>query len=134
LSEGFGRLRQASLSDSSTVTLRTCDKSAFVTSIGGGHGGRGSGGREQGGRGCGRGRGPRKCTYCCGENHSVELCQDLHGKPAAHQVSLQEVENVVQSLLPNSTTRVVSILEEEYHLLMSMQSQSAESSSTVTLT
>ena len=52
----------------------------------------------------------------------------------AHQVSLPEEENASQSLKPNSTTRVVSIPEEEYHRLVSLQSQSTPSaSSTVTL-
>ncbi|KAK4538990.1 hypothetical protein RGQ29_032077, partial [Quercus rubra] len=78
LREVFGRLRQATLSDSSidpfssshTNALPSGDKSAFTTYMGsnrGGRGGRGCGGRgrrgrEQGGRG--KGRGLCKCTYC----------------------------------------------------------------------
>ena len=75
----FGRLRQATLSDSSTDpfsssntnALPSGDKSSFTTSMGsnrGGRGGRGRGrggrdhgGRDQGGRG--KGRGLHKCTY-----------------------------------------------------------------------
>ena len=40
-----------------------------------GHGG--LGGREQRGGGQGSGCGPRKCTYCHGENHIVDFCWDL---------------------------------------------------------
>ena len=93
LSEVFGRLRQATLSDSSTNhfsssntdPLPSSDKSAFTTYMGstrggrGGRKGRGHGGRdqeghgnEQGGRG--KGRGLRKCTYCHGENHTIDFC------------------------------------------------------------
>ena len=46
LSEVFDRLRHATLFDCSTATLPSCDKSAFVTSMGsgrGGHAGRGVG-------------------------------------------------------------------------------------------
>ena len=44
-----------------------------------GRGGRDRGGRDQGGRGSeqggrGKGRGLRKCTYCHGENHTVDFC------------------------------------------------------------
>ena len=92
------------------------------------------GGHEQGGGVNGKGCDPRKCTYCHGKNHTVHFCWDLHGKHTAHQVSLPEEENASQSLKPNSTTRVVSIPEEEYHRLVSLQSQSTPSaSSTVTL-
>ena len=84
LSEVFGRLRQATLSDSSinpfssshTDALPSGDKSAFTTYMGsnrGGCGGRGHGGRSRGGRdqrgrgseqgGRGKGRGLHKCTY-----------------------------------------------------------------------
>ena len=88
LREVFGRLRQATLSNSSidpfssshTNALPSGDKSAFTTYMGsnrGGRGGRGCGGqgrrgREQGGRG--KGRGLCKCTYCHGENHTVDFC------------------------------------------------------------
>ena len=88
LREVFGRLRQATLSDSSidpfssshTNALPSGDKSAFTTYMGsnrGGRGGQGCGGqgrrgREQGGRG--KGRGLCKCTYCHGENHTVDFC------------------------------------------------------------
>ena len=59
-----------------------------------GHGGRGRGGRDQGGRGSeqggrGKGRGLRKCTYCHGENHTVDFCWELYGKPSANQASFQ---------------------------------------------
>ena len=93
LSEVFGRLRQATLSDSSTTAfpssysdaLPSSDKSAFATSMGsnrGGHGGRGCGGHDQGGHvseqgGRGRGHGLRKCDYCHGENHTVDFCWKL---------------------------------------------------------
>ena len=46
LGEVFDRLRHATLFDCSTATLPSCDKSAFVTSMGsgrGGHAGRGVG-------------------------------------------------------------------------------------------
>ena len=90
LSEISSRLRQATLSDSSTVSssstnaLSSNDKSSFATYMsnrggcgGGGRGRGGRGGRDQGGRGSeqgGRGRGHslRKCTYCHGENHTIE--------------------------------------------------------------
>ena len=39
LSEVFGRLRHATFFDCSTATLPSCDKSAFVTSMGSGRGG-----------------------------------------------------------------------------------------------
>ena len=77
----------------------------------GGHGGRG---HDQ--RGCGseegghdRGRGLRKCTYCHGENHTIDFCWELYGKPSTHQASFQVEEPLSQSLPP--TSRVVSILE-----------------------
>ena len=77
LSEISSRLRQATLSDSSTVSssstnaLPSNDKSSFATYMSnrGGCGGRGRG-RDQGGRG--RGHSLRKCTYCHGENHTVK--------------------------------------------------------------
>ena len=103
VSEVFGRLRQATLSDSSTTTfpssysdaLPSSDKSASATSMGsnrGGRGGRGYVGHDQGGHGIeqgghGRGRGHRKCNYCHGENHTVDFCWKLYGKPLAHQAS-----------------------------------------------
>ena len=90
MSDVFGRLRQATLSDSSidhfssshTDALPSGDKSAFTTYMGsnrGGRGGRGHGGRDQGSRGSeqgghGKGRDLRKCTYCHGENHTVDFC------------------------------------------------------------
>ena len=72
LSEVFGRLWQATLSDSSIApfssssidALPSGDKSAFTTYMGsnrGGCGGQGRGGRGRGGRDQG-GRGLRKCT------------------------------------------------------------------------
>ena len=80
-------------------------------------------GSEQGGRG--RGCGLRKCTYCCGKNHTVEFCWELYGKPLA----LEELPS--QSLPP--TSKVVFIPEEEYNHLLSMQSNSIGSSSIATL-
>ena len=94
VSEIFGRLRQATLSNSSTTpfsssntdALPSSDKFAFTTYIGsnrGGRGGRGRGGQghgghDQGGRGSeqgghGRGRGLCKCTNCHGEIHTVDF-------------------------------------------------------------
>ena len=103
LSEVFGRLRQATLSDSitdpfsssNTDALPFGDKSAFTTYMGSNRGGRG--GRDQGGCGseqwgCGKGRGLRKCTYCHGENHAIDFCWELYGKPLAHQASFQVQE------------------------------------------
>ena len=65
----------------------------------GGRGGQGRGGRGRGGRdqeGCGseqgvrgKGRGLRKCTYCHGENHTIDFCRELYGKPSANQASFQ---------------------------------------------
>ena len=152
LSEVFGRLQQATLFDSSiapfssssTDALPSSDKSAFTTYTGsnrGGHGGRGRGGRGRGGRdqegrgseqgGRGRGRGLRKCTYCDGENHKVDFCWELYGKPSAHQASFQVEESPSQSLPP--TSRVVSIPEEEYNRLLYLHSNSVASDSTTTL-
>ena len=132
LSEVFGRLRQATLSDlstdpfssSNTDALPSGNKSAFTTymrSNRGGRGGRGRGGRDQGGHGSEQGGrvkgcGLRKCTYCHGENHTVDFCWELYGKPLAHQASFQVQESPSQSLPP--TSRVVSILEEEYNRLV----------------
>ena len=62
---------------------------------------------EQGGRG--RGRGLCKCAYCHGENHTIDFCWELYGKPSTHQASFQVEEPLSQSLPP--TSRVVSILE-----------------------
>ena len=133
LSEVFGRLQQATLSDSSTDHFSSSnidalpfgDKSTFTTYMGssrGGPGGQGRGGRgregcgsEQGGRG--KGRGLCKCTYCHGENHTVDFCWELYGKPSAHQASFQVQELPSQSLPP--TSKVVSILKEEYNHLVS---------------
>ena len=84
LSEVFGRLRQASISESNSIPLPSTKKSAFATDFGGGRFSRGG----CGGRGRGRGHSPRKCTYCHGENHIVEYYWKLHGKPSTHQVSL----------------------------------------------
>ena len=113
LSEVFGRLRQATLSNSSinpfssshTDALPSGDKSVFTTYMGSnrggcggrGRGGRGRGGRDQGGRGSeqgdrGKGRGLRKCTYCHGENHTIDFCWELYGKPSANQASFQVQE------------------------------------------
>ena len=113
LSEVFGRLWHATLSYSSidpfssshTDALPFGDKSAFATYMGSnrggcggwGRGGRGRGGRDQGGRGSeqggrGKGRGLRKCTYCHGENHIVDFCWELYGKPSANQASFQVQE------------------------------------------
>ena len=102
MSEVFGRLRQATLSDSSidpfssshTDALPSGDKFAFTTYMGsnrGGRGGRGRGGRDQGGCGSeqggrGKGRGLRKNTYCHGENYTIDFCWELYGKPLANQV------------------------------------------------
>ena len=33
----------------------------------------------------GHGLGPRKCTYCHQENHTVDHCWDLHNRLAAHK-------------------------------------------------
>ena len=141
LSEVFGRLQQAILSDSSTTpfsssntdALPSSDKFAFTTYIGsnrGGRGGRGRGGRGRGGHdqggggseqgGHGRGRGLRKCTYCHSENHTINFCWELYGKPMAHQASFQVQKPPSQSLPP--TSRVVSIPEEEYNRLLSCHS------------
>ena len=102
----------------------------------GGRGGRGRGGRDQGGRdseqgGRGKGRGLRKCTYCHGENHTVDFCWELYGKPWAHQASFQVQELPSQSLPP--TSRVVSIPEKEYNRLLSLHSNFVGSDSTATL-
>ena len=154
LSEISGRLRQATLSNSSTVSssntdaLPSNDKSFFATykrsnrgGRGGGGGGRGRGGRghggcDQGGRGSeqggrGRGHGLRKCTNCHGENHTVEFCWELYGEPLAHQASFQVEEPPSQSLPP--TSRVVSILEEEYNHLLSLHSNPVGFDSIATL-
>ena len=53
-------------------------------------GGQGCGGHEQ--RGRGRGHGLHKFTYCHGENHMVDLCWKLYGKPSAYQASFQVEE------------------------------------------
>ena len=142
LSEVFGRLRQATLSystinpfsSSHIDALPSGDKSAFTTYMGsnrGGHGGRDQGGRgsEQGGRG--KGHGLRKCTYCHGENHTVDFCWELYGKPSANQASFQVQEPPSQSLPP--TSRVVSIPEEEYNRLLSLHSNFVGSDSIATL-
>ena len=147
MSEVFGRLRQATLFDSSTDHFSSSntdalpfgDKSAFTTYMGsnrGGHGGRGCGGHDQGGRGSeqggrGKGRDLRKCTYCHGKNHKVDFCWELYGKPSAHQASFQVQEPPSQSLLP--TSKVVSILEEEYNRLLSQHSNFVGFDSTTTL-
>ena len=62
-----------------------------------GRGGQGHRGHDQGGHGSeqggrGRGRGLRKCTYCHGENHTVDFCWELYGKPSAYQASFQVEE------------------------------------------
>ena len=152
LSEVFGRLRQAILSNSSinpfssshTDALPSGDKSVFTTYMGSnrggcggqGRGGRGRGGRDQGGRGSeqrdrGKGRGLRKCTYCHGENHTIDFCWELYGKPSANQASFQVQELPSQSLPP--TSRVVSIPEEEHNRLLSLHSNFVGSDSTTTL-
>ena len=141
LSEVFGRLQQAILSDSSTTpfsssntdALPSSDKFAFTTYIesnrgglgGQGCGGQGHGGHDQGGRGSeqgghGRGHGLRNCTYCYGENHTINFFWELYGKPLAHQASFQVQKPPSQSLPP--TSRVVSIPEEEYNRLLSCHS------------
>ena len=61
----------------------------------------------------GKGRGLRECTYCHGENHTVEFCWELYDKPSTYQANFQVKEPPSQSLPP--TSRVVSILEEEYN-------------------
>ena len=126
------------------VLMHSGDKSAFTTYMGsnrGGRGGRGSGGRgrgrcdpggrdsEQGGRG--RGCGLHKCTYCHGEDHTVDFCWELYGKPLAHHASFKVEELPLQSLPP--TSKVVSIPEEEYNRLLSLHFNSVGSDSTTTL-
>ena len=101
-----------------------------------GRGGRGRGGRDQGGHGseqggCGRGRGLHKCTYCHGENHTVDFCWELYGKPSAQQASFQVEEPLSQSLPP--TCRVVSVPKEKYNRLLSLHSNSVGFDSTATL-
>ena len=44
-------------------------------------GNRGRGGSSGRGRGFGRGRGSLYCTHCGGDNHTVNRCYDLYGKP-----------------------------------------------------
>ena len=105
LSKVFGRIRHATLfysstapfSSSSTDALPSGDKSAFTTYMGSNRGGCGGCGHDQ--RGCGseegghdRGRGLFKCTYCHGENHTVDFCWELYGKPSAYQASFQVEE------------------------------------------
>ena len=63
------------------------------------------------------GRGLHKCTDCHGENHTVNFCWELYGKPLAHHASFQVKEQPSQSLPP--TSKVVSIHEEEYNRLVS---------------
>ena len=76
-----------------------------------GRGGRGCGGHDQGGHGSeqggrDKGRSLRKYTYCHGENHTVDFCWELYGKPSAHRASFQVQEPPSQSLPP--TSKVVS--------------------------
>ena len=104
--------------------------------MGSNRGGRGGRGHDEGGRGSeqggrDRGRGLRKCTYCHGEDHTVDFCWELYGKPSAHQASFQVEEPLSQSLPP--TYRVVSIPEEKYNHLLSLHSNSVGSDSTATL-
>ena len=61
----------------------------------------------------GKGRGLRECTYCPGENHTVDFCWELYDKPSTYQANFQVKEPPSQSLPP--TSKVVSILEEEYN-------------------
>ena len=68
---------------------------------------------------------------CIGENHTVNFCRELYGKPSAHQGSFQVQEPPSQSLPPIS--KVVSILEEEYNCLLSLHSNFVGSDSTATL-
>ena len=124
--------------------MHSGDKSTFTTYMGSnrgggggrGRGGRGRGGHDQGGRGSeqggrGKGCGLRKCTYCHGENHTVDFCWELYGKPLAHLASFKVEELPLQSLPP--TSKVVFIPEEEYNHLLSTQSNSIGSSSIATL-
>ena len=61
------------------------------------------------GVGYGCSRGPRKCTYCHRENHTVDRCWDLHSRPAPHQVTtpIEEVSPVPS----DCASRGVSIYE-----------------------
>ena len=120
LSEVFGRLRKTTLLNSSTIifpsssidTLPFGYKFAFATSIGSRWLWRPRPWRSWT-RGCGWGRGLRKCTYCYGENHIVDFCWELYGKPTVHQASFQAEESTSHSHPP--TSRVVSGPEEEYN-------------------
>ena len=77
LSEVFGRLWQATLSNSSTTTfpssstnaLPSSDKSAFATSIGSAEAVEKAEVMEV----MTKGVGIRKCTYCYGKNHTVDF-------------------------------------------------------------
>ena len=51
--------------------------------------------------------------YCYGENHIVDFCWELYGKPTVHQASFQAEESTSHSHPP--TSRVVSGPEEEYN-------------------
>ena len=104
------------------VLMHSSDKSAFTTYMGSNKGGRGGQGRgaeavEVVTKGVVVGRGLHKCTDCHGENHTVNFCWELYGKPLAHHASFQVKEQPSQSLPP--TSKVVSIHEEEYNRLVS---------------
>lgn len=88
LSEVFSRLRQVSLSGLNiSQGVNGIEKSTLVTTTGDVGNFRGSrSSRGYGGRGRGRSRGLRKCTQCGGDNHTVDFCYKLHGRPSANQV------------------------------------------------
>uniref|UniRef100_A0A5B6ZV70 Integrase catalytic domain-containing protein n=1 Tax=Davidia involucrata TaxID=16924 RepID=A0A5B6ZV70_DAVIN len=98
VSETFARVRRATIHPSPSEKE---DRSALAVPARhhipppGDHGGRSSsstsrgrgGHRGRGGRG---GRGTRHCTHCDQNNHSVDFCWKLHGKPTwANQATLE---------------------------------------------
>ena len=111
LSEVFGRLRQATLSNSSTTTfpssitdaLPSNDKSAFATSIGSAKVVEKAEVMEV----MSKGIGIHKCTYCYGKNHMADFYWEFYGKPSTEQPSFKAEEPTSQSLPP--TSKVVSI-------------------------
>lgn len=76
--------------------------------------GRGSsrGGPTPGGGGQGRGRVLRHCSWCNADNHTIDYCWDLHGRPSAHQVTVSEDDG--SQVSSSSASRVVTIPEDEY--------------------
>ncbi|GFZ00912.1 hypothetical protein Acr_14g0005470 [Actinidia rufa] len=86
-------------------------------SRGGSSGDPGRGSRAPGGGGRGRGREPRHCSWCKVDNHTIDYCWDLHGRPSARQVTVLEDDSSQDQHNPPSPPTPPSPDRSDYMLI-----------------